>query len=106
MKVRDVLEHFLSRAEWVDRRGTVDRVIVGDPDGVKACGERPTVLAPFAVEGGPVLVEPVGVDLDDEPLKAIEGVALAAAELGERRVELRHRQAMTGDDASEELLEL
>ena len=32
MKVRDILEHFLSRADWVDREKTVDRVIVGDPD--------------------------------------------------------------------------
>ena len=32
MKARDILEYFLSRAEWVDRSRTVDRVIVGDPD--------------------------------------------------------------------------
>ena len=32
MKVRDILGHFLSRAEWVDRGRTVDRVIVGDPE--------------------------------------------------------------------------
>jgi putative NIF3 family GTP cyclohydrolase 1 type 2 len=32
MKVGDILEHFLSRAHWVDRSNTVDRVIVGDPD--------------------------------------------------------------------------
>lgn len=31
MKVIDILEHFLSRAEWVDRKATVDRVIAGDP---------------------------------------------------------------------------
>jgi len=30
MKVRDILEHFLSRADWIDRETTVDRVIVGD----------------------------------------------------------------------------
>jgi putative NIF3 family GTP cyclohydrolase 1 type 2 len=30
MKVNDILEHFLSRADWVDRETTVDRVIVGD----------------------------------------------------------------------------
>ncbi len=30
MKVKDILEHFLSRADWVDRETTVDRVIVGD----------------------------------------------------------------------------
>ena len=32
MKARDVVEHFLSRAPWVDRAKTVDRVIVGDAD--------------------------------------------------------------------------
>jgi putative NIF3 family GTP cyclohydrolase 1 type 2 len=32
MKVEDILEHFLSRADWVDRSRTVDRVIMGDPD--------------------------------------------------------------------------
>jgi len=32
MKVSDVLEHFLSRADWVDRSSTVDRIIAGDPD--------------------------------------------------------------------------
>ena len=31
-KVKDILEHFLSRADWVDRTRTVDRVIVGDPE--------------------------------------------------------------------------
>lgn len=31
MKAGDVLEHFLSRADWVDRTKTVDRVIAGDP---------------------------------------------------------------------------
>ena len=31
MKVKEILEHFLSRADWVDRVKTVDRVIVGDP---------------------------------------------------------------------------
>jgi putative NIF3 family GTP cyclohydrolase 1 type 2 len=31
MKVGNVLEHFLSRADWVERDKTVDRVIVGDP---------------------------------------------------------------------------
>jgi putative NIF3 family GTP cyclohydrolase 1 type 2 len=28
----DVVEHFLSRADWVDRSTTVDRVIAGDPN--------------------------------------------------------------------------
>ena len=32
MKVSDILEHFLSRADWVNRDTTVDRVITGDPD--------------------------------------------------------------------------
>jgi len=32
MKVRDILEHFLSRADWVKRDATVDRVIAGDPE--------------------------------------------------------------------------
>jgi len=32
VKVKHVLEHFLSRADWVDRANTVDRVIVGDHD--------------------------------------------------------------------------
>lgn len=32
MKARDVLEHFLSRAPWVDRTKTVDRIIVGDAE--------------------------------------------------------------------------
>ena len=36
--VKDVLEHFLSRAEWVDRDSTVDRVVFGDPEaGVDRC---------------------------------------------------------------------
>ena len=30
MRVSDILEHFLSRANWVDRDSTVDRVIAGD----------------------------------------------------------------------------
>jgi len=30
MRPCDVVEHFLSRADWVDRDNTVDRVIVGD----------------------------------------------------------------------------
>ncbi len=29
-KVNDVLEHFLSRCDWIDREKTVDRVIIGD----------------------------------------------------------------------------
>jgi len=32
MRVSDILEHFLSRADWLDRDTTVDRVIAGDPD--------------------------------------------------------------------------
>jgi putative NIF3 family GTP cyclohydrolase 1 type 2 len=32
MKAIDLLEHFLSRADWVDRDNTVDKIIVGDPD--------------------------------------------------------------------------
>jgi len=32
MRVSAVLEHFLSRADWIDRAKTVDRVIAGDPD--------------------------------------------------------------------------
>jgi putative NIF3 family GTP cyclohydrolase 1 type 2 len=32
MKVKDILEHFLSHADWVDRQTTVDRVIVGDAE--------------------------------------------------------------------------
>jgi len=32
MKVNEILEHFLSRAPWVDRTKTVDRVIIGNPD--------------------------------------------------------------------------
>jgi len=31
MTAADVLEHFLSRADWVDSSKTVDRVIAGDP---------------------------------------------------------------------------
>lgn len=32
MKAADIREHFLSVAPWVDRRRTVDRIILGDPD--------------------------------------------------------------------------
>jgi len=32
MRVRDIRQHFLSRADWVNAEKTVDRVIVGDPD--------------------------------------------------------------------------
>jgi len=32
MKIADLREHFLSRADWIDRDRTVDRIIVGDPD--------------------------------------------------------------------------
>ena len=32
MRASDILEHFLSLADWVDRDTTVDRVIAGDPD--------------------------------------------------------------------------
>ena len=32
MKATDILEHFVSRADRVDRHATVDRVIAGDPD--------------------------------------------------------------------------
>ncbi len=32
MRVREILEHFLSRADWVDRETSVDRVIVGDAE--------------------------------------------------------------------------
>jgi putative NIF3 family GTP cyclohydrolase 1 type 2 len=32
ISVRELLEHFLSRADWVDRSNTVDRVICGDPE--------------------------------------------------------------------------
>jgi putative NIF3 family GTP cyclohydrolase 1 type 2 len=32
MKAKAIVEHFLSRADWVDRSKTVDRVIVGDPE--------------------------------------------------------------------------
>jgi putative NIF3 family GTP cyclohydrolase 1 type 2 len=30
MKASDILEHFLSRADWIDRGTTVDRIIAGD----------------------------------------------------------------------------
>ncbi len=33
MRASDILEHFLSRANWVDRKETVDRVIAGDSNG-------------------------------------------------------------------------
>ena len=32
MRIADILEHFHSRADWLDIERTVDRVIVGDPD--------------------------------------------------------------------------
>jgi putative NIF3 family GTP cyclohydrolase 1 type 2 len=32
MRVREILEHFLSRADWVNRETTVDRVIAGDAE--------------------------------------------------------------------------
>lgn len=32
MQARHILEHFLSRSPWVDRHGTVDRIIVGEPE--------------------------------------------------------------------------
>ncbi len=32
MKVKDILQHFLTRSFWVDQSKTVDRVITGDPD--------------------------------------------------------------------------
>ena len=32
MKVKDINEHFLSRAPWVNRANTVDRIKAGDPD--------------------------------------------------------------------------
>ena len=31
-KVKDVVEHFLSRSPWVNPDRTVDRVIIGDPE--------------------------------------------------------------------------
>ncbi len=38
MKASDILEHFLSRAVWVDRATTVDRIIAGEPgDDVDRC---------------------------------------------------------------------
>jgi putative NIF3 family GTP cyclohydrolase 1 type 2 len=32
MKAKEVLDHFLSRANWIDRADTVDRIIIGDPE--------------------------------------------------------------------------
>lgn len=32
MKAKDILEHFLSQADWVDRTRTVDRILMGDPE--------------------------------------------------------------------------
>jgi len=32
MRAAEILDHFLSRAPWVDRERTVDRIIIGDPD--------------------------------------------------------------------------
>ncbi len=32
MKISAILDHFLSRADWLDRSTTVDRIIAGDPD--------------------------------------------------------------------------
>ena len=32
LKVKDIVEHFLSRSPWVNRDRTVDRVIIGDPE--------------------------------------------------------------------------
>jgi len=38
MIARNILEHFLSRADWVDRNNTVDRIIVGDPEAeIRSC---------------------------------------------------------------------
>ncbi len=31
MKAIEILDHFLSKANWVDKENTVDRIIVGDP---------------------------------------------------------------------------
>ncbi len=32
MKSKDIVEHFLSQADWVRRDRTLDRVVIGDPD--------------------------------------------------------------------------
>ncbi len=32
MTIHNILEHFLSRSDWVDRDTTVDRIIAGNPD--------------------------------------------------------------------------
>lgn len=32
MRAKDILEHFLSQANWVDRSRTVDRILMGDPE--------------------------------------------------------------------------
>ena len=32
MKVKDILEYFLSQAQWVDRQTTADRILTGDPE--------------------------------------------------------------------------
>lgn len=32
MKAKDIVEHFLSRADWVERSRTLDRVVIGDPE--------------------------------------------------------------------------
>ena len=35
---KDIVEHFLSRADWVDKENTVDRIIVGDPEtDIRSC---------------------------------------------------------------------
>ena len=75
MKVGDVLEHFLSRADWVDRGATVDRVIAGDPDAdVDRCivTWMPSLKAlRHAVERGARLVvchEPTFWNHRDKPL--------------------------------------
>lgn len=32
MKAKDIREHFLSRAPWVNRERTLDKIVMGDPD--------------------------------------------------------------------------
>jgi len=59
--VQDILDHFLSRADWVDRATTVDRVIVGDPRrSVECCGvtwmPSRRVLRQMVEKGIPLLI--------------------------------------------------
>ena len=99
MKPIDILDHFVSQADWVDSESTVDRIIIGDPD-----KEVTRVLVSWissflavrkAVEGGFDLLITHEPTFYDHPDHRGEEEKIEATEAGARKKRYIEDNALT-----------